>query len=93
MWTQPDLYLVDSNWDENNYMPWRTVPFFFDGGGSALTGTITRCTLVPFGRIINRFSMLADQSGSAKLTVKAVAMGSIPGRARQPTSATAAKIW
>ncbi len=72
-------HLVDSNWDENNYMPWRTVPFFFDGGGSALTGTITRCTLVPFGGIINRFSMLADQSGSAKLTVKAVAMGSYTG--------------
>ena len=74
-------HLVDSNWDENNYMPWRTVPFFFDGGGSALSGTTTRCTLVPFGGIINRFSMLADQSGSANLTVKAIAMGSYTGPA------------
>jgi hypothetical protein len=77
-------HLVDSNWDENNYMPWRSVPFFFDGGGSPLTGTTTRCTLVPFGGIINRFSMLADQSGSAKVSVKAVPMSSYAG----PSSAS-----
>ena len=60
-------------------MPWRTVPFFFDGGGRALSGTTTRCGLVPFGGLINRFSMAADQTGSATVTVKAVALGSYTG--------------
>jgi len=75
---------TNSTWSENNYMPWRTVSFFFDGGGSPLSGTTTRCGLVPFGGVINRFSMAADQTGSATVTVKAVALGSFTG----PASAT-----
>jgi len=65
--------------NSNNYWPWRTVPFFFDGGGSALSGSITRCGLVSFGGKINQFSMAADQSGSATVTVKAIAFGSYTG--------------
>ncbi len=71
--------LTSPSWSENNYMPWRTVSFFFDGGGSPLSGTTTRCGLVPFGGLINRFSMAADQTGSATITVKAVALGSFTG--------------
>jgi len=75
---------TNATWSDNNYMPWRTVPFFFDGGGSALAGTSTRCGLVPFGGLINRFSMVGDQSGSATVTVKAVGLGAYTG----PGSAT-----
>ena len=60
-------------------MPWRTIPFFFDGGGSALSGTITRCTSITFGGVINKFFVQADQSGSATITVKTVASGSYTG--------------
>jgi hypothetical protein len=70
---------TDSNWSSNNYMPWRTVNFNFDGGGSALSGTTTRCSPVPFGGYINQFSMQADQTGNATVTVKTVAMGSYTG--------------
>jgi hypothetical protein len=73
--------LTDPNWSVNNYMPWRTIPFFFDGGGSALSGSTTRCAVVPFGGAVNRFSMLADQSGTATVTVKMVALGSYSGLA------------
>lgn len=71
--------LVNSTWSTNNYMPYRAIPFFFDGGVSALSGTTTRCGLVPFGGYINQFSMAADQAGSATITVKAVAFGSYTG--------------
>ena len=79
-----DTIYTNATWSTSNYMPFRTVAFFFDGGGSALSGTTTRCTLVPFGGNINQFSMAADQSGSATVTVKAVAFGSYTG----PASAT-----
>ena len=71
--------LVNATWSANNYMPYRTIPFFFDGGGSALSGTITRCGVVPFGGYINQFSMAADQTGSATITVKTGAFGSYTG--------------
>jgi hypothetical protein len=76
--------LTDSTWSANNYMPWRTIPFTFDGGGSALSGTTTRCTLVPFGGYINQFSAQGDQAGSVTITVKAVALASYTG----PSSAS-----
>jgi hypothetical protein len=71
--------LTDSTWPTNNYMPYRTVPFFFDGGGGPLSGTTTRCGLVSFGGQINQFSMAADQAGTARITVKAVVFGSYTG--------------
>ena len=70
---------TDANWSANNNMPWRTIPFFFDGGGSALSGTITRCTSITFGGLINKFFVQADQAGNATITVKSVANGSYTG--------------
>jgi hypothetical protein len=78
--TQP----TNAAWSTNNYMPYRAVGFFFDGGGAALAGTATRCSLTPFGGVINQFSMAADQAGGATVTVKTVALGSYTG----PGSAT-----
>ena len=75
---------VNSTWSTNNYMPWRTIPFYFDGGGVALTGPISRCGLVSVGGQINQFSMFADQTGNATVTVKAIAFSSYTG----PISAT-----
>jgi len=80
--------LTDSNWAENNNMPWRVFPFFFDGSGSALSGTTTRCGLMPYGGRINRFSMFADQSGTATITVKSVAAGSYTGPGSASTIGT-----
>ncbi|HTS62157.1 MAG TPA: hypothetical protein VMH28_09030 [Candidatus Acidoferrales bacterium] len=70
---------LNATWSANNYMPWRTIPFFFDGGGQPLASNITRCGRVPFGGVINQFSMAADQPGSATVTVKAAALGSYAG--------------
>jgi hypothetical protein len=71
---------ANSNWSANNDMPYRTVNFSFDSGGSALTGTTTRCSSpLPFGGVINRFSMLADQTGSATVIVKSVDLASYNG--------------
>jgi hypothetical protein len=76
---------TDATWSANNDMPYRTVNFSFDGGGISLTGTTARCSPpLPFGGIINKFSMLADQSGTATVTVKAVDFASYAG----PSSAT-----
>jgi hypothetical protein len=71
--------LTDSSWPTNNYMPYRTIPFFFDGGGTPLSGTITRCAPVSFGGLINQFAMAADQAGSARITVKTASMSSYTG--------------
>jgi hypothetical protein len=75
---------TDANWASNNYMPWRTIPFFFDGGGGPLTGTVTRCGLVSFGGQITTFSMAADLVGSARVTVKTAPFETYTG----PASAT-----
>ena len=72
---------TDPNWSSNNYMPFKTVAFFFDGGGAALSGTTSRCSLISFGGTINQFSMAADQAGAATVTVKAVGLGSYTGPA------------
>jgi hypothetical protein len=82
---------ADANWSANNNMPWRTIPFFFDGGGSALSGTITRCTPITFGGVVNKFFVQADQSGSATITVKTVASGSYTGPVRRLISVTVAR--
>jgi hypothetical protein len=71
--------LTDANWPVNNYMPYRTIPFFFDGGGSALSASTTRCGLISFGGQINQFTMAADQAGTARVTVKAVDLASYSG--------------
>lgn len=67
---------VDATWSANNSMPYRSINFQFDGGGSALSGTTTRCSQkIPFGGVINQFAMYADQSGNASI---AVTSGSSP---------------
>ena len=71
--------MLNSTWSANNYMPWRTIGFFFDGGGMPLSGTTTRCSLAGFAGAINQFTMAADQAGSATVTVKAVPLGSYTG--------------
>ena len=53
----------------------RRIPLFFDGGGSALSGTITRCNNVDFAGTIQQVAIVGDQSGSATLTFKQVALG------------------
>jgi hypothetical protein len=73
--------LTDSTWPANNYMPYRTIPFFFDGGGVPLSGTVTRCAPVSFGGQINQFVMAADQAGSGRIMVKTVGLGSYTGAA------------
>jgi hypothetical protein len=75
---------TNSTWSDNNYMPYRSINFSFDGGGSGLVAPITRCQTISFGGAINKFSMTADQTGSASVQVLAVPFGSYTG----PTSAT-----
>ena len=58
---------------------YRTVGAFYDGGGSVLTGSTTRCANVPFAGTINEFSLTGDQSGTATVTIKAVTTGSYTG--------------
>jgi len=62
----------------------RTVGVQFDGGGSALSGTITRCGLVTFSGTIVSATLTADQSGVATVDVKTVAYSSYTG----PSSAS-----
>lgn len=68
--------IVNSPTANQNY---RSVVGFFDGGGAALSGTTTRCQQVNFGGTINEFSMVADQSGNATVTVLAISFGSYTG--------------
>lgn len=76
---------IGPNLSTNNYFPWNSIPFVFDGNGSALSGTITHCSdPTPFGGYVNQFAMIADQSGNATITVKTVAQASYTG----PGSAT-----
>lgn len=62
----------------------REVTFVFDGGGSALSGTIDRCHVVDFGGTIKQVSIVADQSGSATIDVQTVSYASYTG----PSSAS-----
>ena len=59
----------------------RTIGFSFDGGGSALSGTITRCVRVPYAGTITGWYIDADQSGSATFSVRSVAFASYTGSA------------
>ena len=63
----------------------RSVSVVFDGGGSALTGTISRCTQVNYAGTIEKVSILADQSGSATIDVRTVAYASYTGPASAST--------
>jgi hypothetical protein len=76
--------ITNASWSVKNYMPYRSIGFSFDGGGSPLSGTTTRCTLAKVGGTITQFEMVADQPGTGTVTVKAVALGSYTG----PASAT-----
>ncbi|HKA00986.1 MAG TPA: hypothetical protein VKE70_30950 [Candidatus Solibacter sp.] len=73
------ITLTDSAWPANNYMPYRSIPFFFDGGGNALAGTTTRCAPIGFGGLINKFTMASDQAGSARITVKTIDLNNYTG--------------
>jgi len=67
----------------------RAVSFIFDGAGSALTGTLTRCQQVNYAGTIQEVSLTADQSGSVTVDVQTVAFGSYtgPGSASSITDA------
>lgn len=58
----------------------RSVPFFFDGAGSAVSAA-TRCGVVRFAGAITGFTMISDVSGNATVDVKTVAFGSYTGPA------------
>ena len=62
----------------------RSIQFSFDGGGSALSGTMTRCTQVNFAGTIQQVTLLGDVSGSVTVDVQTVAYASYTG----PTSAS-----
>jgi hypothetical protein len=59
----------------------RDIPIVFDGGGSALSGTISRCRVVDFAGSIVGVSLLADQSGSATVDILTVTYASYTGAA------------
>jgi hypothetical protein len=59
----------------------RTIGYHFDGGGSALSGTITYCAAVPSAGTISGWHIDADQSGSATFGVRKVAFASYTGTA------------
>jgi hypothetical protein len=69
----------------------RTFGATFDGGGSALTGTLTRCTNIYEAGTISQVVLLADASGSATVDVQTVAQSSYTGPA-SAASITAADI-
>jgi hypothetical protein len=57
----------------------RAVSFIFDGAGSALSGTLSRCQQVNYAGTIQEASLIADQSGSVTVDVRTVAFGSYTG--------------
>jgi len=69
----------------------RTFGATFDGGGSALTGTLTRCVNIYEAGTIQQAVLIADQSGSVTVDVKTVAQTSYTGPA-SASSITAAAI-
>jgi hypothetical protein len=67
----------------------RAISFIFDGAGSALSGTLTRCQQINYAGTIQEATLTADQSGSATVDVQTVAFGSYtgPGSASTITAA------
>jgi hypothetical protein len=67
----------------------RTFGATFDGGGSALTGTLTRCTNIYESGTISQVVLIADASGSVTVDVQTVAQTSYtgPGSASSITAA------
>ncbi len=59
----------------------RTIGAIFDGGGSALTGTLTRCTNIYQAGTISQVVLIADVSGSVTVDIKTVAQASYTGPA------------
>lgn len=57
----------------------RTIAFNFNGQGTALSGTVTGCTYVPWAGTINGWYMASDVSGSGTIGVRSVATGSYTG--------------
>jgi hypothetical protein len=62
----------------------RSIGAVFDGGGIALTGTITRCLPVNFSGAIQGVTLISDVSGSVTIDVQTVAYSSYTG----PSSAS-----
>jgi hypothetical protein len=62
----------------------RNVQVGFDGGGVALSGTLTRCSTVSYAGTITEATIIADLSGSATIDVRTVAYSSYTG----PSSAS-----
>lgn len=57
----------------------REINFLFDGGGSALSGTSTRCRYVNFAGTIQQITVTGDQSGSATVKILSVSYASYTG--------------
>lgn len=57
----------------------RQVGMTFDGGGSALSGSVTRCQHVDYAGTIQGVTLAADQTGSVTVDVKTVAYSSYTG--------------
>jgi hypothetical protein len=68
----------------------RTIGVNFEGGGSALSGTLTRCTHVAYSGTIQGVTLIADQSGNATIDVKTVAYASYTGPASTASIAASA---
>lgn len=62
----------------------RAVSFLFDGAGSALSGTLSRCQQINYSGTIQEVTLVADQSGAATVDVRTVAYSSYTG----PSSAS-----
>ena len=58
----------------------------FDGGGSALSGTKTECTVAPYSGTITNAYTTADISGSATITATTVTLASYTGISGAPYS-------
>jgi hypothetical protein len=63
----------------------RRIGYVFDGGGSALSGTLDACQVVDFGGTITGVSLIADVSGSATVDVRTVAYSSYTGASSAST--------
>lgn len=86
LWGRTDGALCATVWsDASTGVPYCNGPTrkiavaTFDGGGSALSGTKTACTIVTDAVTISKVTLLADQSGDATVDVKTVAYGSFTG--------------
>jgi hypothetical protein len=57
----------------------RQVVISFDGGGAALSGTITRCQTVEFGGAIQKINIVGDLAGSGRFKVLTVPFATYAG--------------